>query len=89
MNHKEEAKTRSVFQHGFRRNAREQRRTGATLKGGKGMSVLQAILIALIAAVSRCEGDWLGECKLREPIVTGFLVGLALGDVKTGLIIGA
>lgn len=53
------------------------------------MSVLQAILIALIAAVSRCEGDWLGECKLREPIVTGFLVGLALGDVKTGLIIGA
>jgi len=53
------------------------------------MSVLQAILIALIAAVSRCEGDWLGECKLREPIVTGFLVCLALGDVKTGLIIGA
>lgn len=53
------------------------------------MSVLQAILIALIAAVSRCEGDWLGECKLREPIVTGFLVGLALGDVKTGLMIGA
>ena len=39
--------------------------------------------------MSRCEGDWLGECKLREPIVTGFLVGLVLGDVKTGLIIGA
>ena len=53
------------------------------------MSLVQAILIAIIAGVSRCEGDWLGECKLREPIVTGFLVGLVLGDVKTGLIIGA
>lgn len=53
------------------------------------MSVVQAILIALVAAVSRSEGDWLGECKLREPIVTGFLVGLILGDVKTGLMIGA
>lgn len=53
------------------------------------MSLVQAILIAIIAGASRCEGDWLGECKLREPIVTGFLVGLVLGDVKTGLIIGA
>ena len=53
------------------------------------MSLLQALLVALVAAVSRSEGDWLGECKLREPVVTGFLVGLILGDVKTGLIIGA
>ena len=40
------------------------------------MSIVQALLIALVAAVARCEGDWLGECKLREPIITGFLVGL-------------
>ena len=53
------------------------------------MSVMQALLIALIAAIARCEGDWLGECKIREPIVTGFLVGLVLGDVKSGLMIGA
>lgn len=53
------------------------------------MSLLQALLVALVAAVSRLEGDWLGECKMREPVVTGFLVGLILGDVKMGLIIGA
>jgi len=27
--------------------------------------------------------------KFREPIVTGFLVGLILGDVKSGVMIGA
>lgn len=35
------------------------------------------------------DGAWFGEMKFREPIVTGFLVGLILGDVKDGLIIGA
>lgn len=53
------------------------------------MTLLQAILIGCVAALTQLEGGWLGECKLREPIVTGFLVGLILGDVKTGLIIGA
>ena len=53
------------------------------------MSLLQAILIGCVAALTQLEGGWLGECKLREPIVTGFLVGLILGDVKQGLMIGA
>lgn len=53
------------------------------------MTLLQAVLIGCVAALTQLEGGWLGECKLREPIVTGFLVGLILGDVQAGLVIGA
>lgn len=53
------------------------------------MSLIQAALIGVVAAISYLEGGWLGECKLREPVVTGCLVGIILGDVKQGLIIGA
>ena len=53
------------------------------------MSLIQAILVGVVAALTQFEGGWLGECKLREPVVTGFLVGLILGDVTKGLIIGA
>lgn len=53
------------------------------------MSILQAVLIGCVAALTQLEGGWLGECKLREPVITGFLVGLILGDVEKGLIIGA
>lgn len=55
------------------------------------MTAIQALLIGFVSALS-CgviEGGILGECKVREPVVTGFLVGLILGDVKQGLIIGA
>lgn len=51
--------------------------------------MLQATLIGLVAAISQLEGGWLGECKFREPVVTGALVGLIMGDLKQGLIIGA
>lgn len=53
------------------------------------MTLVQALLIGCVAALTQIEGGWLGECKLREPVVTGFLVGLILGDVSKGLIIGA
>ena len=53
------------------------------------MSVLQAALIGCVAALSVLEGGWLGESKFREPVVTGALVGLILGDLRQGLIIGA
>lgn len=54
------------------------------------MTALQACLVGIVAALScaTIEGGWFGECKIREPVVTGFLVGLILGDVKQGLIIG-
>lgn len=52
------------------------------------MSLVQAILIGCVCALTQLEGDWLGECKLREPVITGFLVGLIMGDVAKGLFIG-
>ena len=50
---------------------------------------IQAILIALIAALTWLDGAWLGEMKFREPIVTGALVGLVMGDIRSGVLIGA
>jgi mannose/fructose/N-acetylgalactosamine-specific phosphotransferase system component IIC len=53
------------------------------------ITLIQAILIACVVALTNLDGNILGEMKFREPIVTGFLVGLILGDVTQGLIIGA
>jgi len=53
------------------------------------MTILQAFLVGCVSGLSVIEGKIFGECKLREPVVTGFLVGLILGDMKQGLIIGA
>lgn len=53
------------------------------------ITLWQAALIGLVAALSQLDGLVIGESKIREPIVTGFLVGLILGDVSKGLIIGA
>ena len=52
------------------------------------VSILQALLIGVVASLTCIEGDFLGECKLREPLVTGFLVGLILGEPVKGVIIG-
>ena len=52
------------------------------------ITVLQALLIGIVAAFTCIEGDFMGECKLREPLVTGFFVGLILGDPVKGTIIG-
>jgi len=53
------------------------------------LTLTQAILVGLVAALTHLDGGWLGEAKFREPIVTGFLVGLIFGDVPHGLMIGA
>lgn len=53
------------------------------------MSLIQAVLIGLVAALTFLDGRWFGEMKFREPIITGFLVGAILGDVAGGLLIGA
>lgn len=53
------------------------------------MTFIQALLIGLIAGLTVLDGNWLGEAKFREPCCTGFLVGLALGDVTKGLKVGA
>ncbi len=53
------------------------------------ITLWQAALIGLVVVATHLDSQLLGECKLREPVVTGFLVGLILGDVTQGLIIGA
>lgn len=50
--------------------------------------IVQAILLGLITSFA--YGDYaLGTCNLSRPIITGPLVGLVLGDLQTGIIIGA
>lgn len=53
------------------------------------ITLWQAVLIALVAVLTELDGNIFGENKMREPIVTGFLVGLILGDVQKGLMLGA
>lgn len=48
----------------------------------------QAIWIGLIVFLAYM-GDFFGYSQYDRPICTGVLVGLALGDVKTGLVVGA
>lgn len=50
--------------------------------------MLTALLLGLVAFVAQSEYA-LGTSLLSRPLVTGLLVGLVMGDVKTGLIMGA
>lgn len=49
----------------------------------------QAAIVALIVFVTVGGAESLGLSMLNRPIVIGPLVGLALGDVQSGLLIGA
>ncbi|KRM95362.1 PTS system sorbose-specific transporter subunit IIC [Liquorilactobacillus aquaticus DSM 21051] len=49
----------------------------------------QAIIVALIVWLTVGGQELLGFTQLGRPIVIGPLVGLALGDLKTGLLLGA
>lgn len=49
---------------------------------------MTAILLGLIAFFAQSEYA-LGTSLISRPIVTGMLVGLALGDIKSGIIMGA
>lgn len=50
--------------------------------------MVQAFFIGLIAFVAYCN-PVLGYSQYDRPIFTGFLVGLALGDLYQGLVVGA
>lgn len=49
---------------------------------------MKAILIGLIAFFAYM-GDALGYSQYDRPLCTGLLVGIALGDIKQGLLVGA
>lgn len=58
------------------------------------MSLLQAILIALLGYLGSIYGTFLfgtvgGWNLIGRPIVAGGIIGLIMGDVKNGIIIGA
>ena len=50
--------------------------------------LMQALLVGLVAAFGTLDTA-LGTSYIQRPIVLGPLVGLVLGDLETGLIIGA
>lgn len=50
--------------------------------------ILQAVLLGIIAFIAQSEYA-LGTSLLSRPIVTGLFTGIALGDIKTGIIMGA
>lgn len=49
--------------------------------------MMHALLLGFIAFVANCDYG-LGTSLIKNPIVTGPLVGLVLGDVQQGIIIG-
>lgn len=49
----------------------------------------QAIMLGIIAGVGILDGRIFGQLMFDRPLVTGALVGLVLGDLQTGIIIGA
>ena len=58
------------------------------------MSILQAVLIALFSylaaeCVPVLMGDFGGYYVLSKPLASGLIVGIILGDVSTGVTVGA
>ncbi|QCJ57367.1 PTS mannose/fructose/sorbose/N-acetylgalactosamine transporter subunit IIC [Enterococcus mundtii] len=50
--------------------------------------MLQAILLGIVAFIAQSEYA-LGTSLLSRPIVTGLFTGIVLGDINTGIIMGA
>jgi fructoselysine/glucoselysine PTS system EIIC component len=50
--------------------------------------LVTALLLGLVAFIAQSEYA-LGTSLLSRPLVTGLLVGLVMGDIKTGVIMGA
>ncbi|EEI85846.1 PTS system sorbose-specific iic component [Anaerococcus lactolyticus ATCC 51172] len=50
---------------------------------------IQALLIGIVSGIGILDGRILGQLMLDRPLVLGALVGLILGDLKSGIIIGA
>lgn len=51
--------------------------------------LFKALLIALVAGVLEWDIYGWGQTMISRPLVSGTIMGLILGDVKTGLFIGA
>ena len=57
-----------------------------------GISMFQAILLGLFACLASLPGmggTTVGNYTLGRPLVGGLVVGLIMGDIQTGIIVGA
>ena len=52
------------------------------------MSVFQAILLGILGGIGIWDSRVMGMLMIDRPLILGPLVGLILGDVKTGIIMG-
>ena len=53
------------------------------------MSFWSVFIVSLVTGLAYLQRRMLGDCQLERPIVLGPLVGLLLGDMSTGLQVGA
>ena len=51
--------------------------------------VVQALLLGILAGFAMWDGRVAGQTMIERPLVTGPLVGLILGDIQTGIVMGA
>lgn len=51
--------------------------------------LFQSIIVGLIAVFAKLDSRMLGRLNFERPLITCTLVGLFLGDLKTGLSVGA
>lgn len=57
------------------------------------INVIQAILIGVLSYLGSLSSPWVfgltgGWYTLSRPLISGFFIGLILGDVKTGILVG-
>lgn len=52
------------------------------------MNIIQALLCAIITMFCYSDAAYFGTSMLQRPVISGPLVGLALGDFQTGVLIG-
>lgn len=53
------------------------------------MDLLPALIISIITGLAYLQRRVLGDCQLERPLVLGPVIGLVLGDLPTGLYVGA
>lgn len=58
------------------------------------VTIFQAILIGILSYLGTLMSPWLSGCTggwytIGRPLVSGMLIGLILGDVRTGILVGA
>lgn len=52
-------------------------------------TLVSAILVGLVGVFCMLDSRLLGRLNFEQPLIGGTLVGLVLGDVPTGLAVGA